>query len=236
VVSNASGAFNTSNNRYTPQVAGKYFISATCYVGIAATGYQLVSIRKNGSEIMRGTQTQTATALASVVSGVVELNGTTDYIEIGVYTDSTGTRTGGSNAGYLYWMTANLMPGTAQGPQGPVGPAGDDAPTNYPRTDVSTDKTFALADHATMQRHTSATPHAWTIPPNSSVAFAIGDSITLVVPQGQGAITITRGSGVALYLAGATNTNANRTLSGVGLATLLKIDTDTWIVSGLGLT
>jgi len=73
-----------------------------------------------------------------------------------------------------------------------------------------------------------------TIPPNSSVAFPIGTTIP-VVNDGSGVRTITQGAGVTLKWAG-TGTTGNRSLAVGGLCNLLKVATDTWFVSGAGLS
>lgn len=75
---------------------------------------------------------------------------------------------------------------------------------------------------------------ALTIPPNSSVAFPLGATIALV-NAGSGARTLTQGSGVTLKWAGVGSTG-NRSLAVDGLATLTKTATDTWYVSGAGLS
>jgi hypothetical protein len=76
---------------------------------------------------------------------------------------------------------------------------------------------------------------AWTIPPNSSKAFPVGTTISLVNGAASGAITVTRGVGVALIWAGV-GTDANRVLAAYGMATILKVATDTWYISGVGLS
>ena len=71
-----------------------------------------------------------------------------------------------------------------------------------------------------------------TVPTNASVAFALGTAI-LVVNDNSGALTIS-GAGVTFQLAnGATG---NRTVATKGIATLLKVATNTWYVSGAGVT
>jgi hypothetical protein len=75
---------------------------------------------------------------------------------------------------------------------------------------------------------------AVTVPPNASVAFNLGTAITLV-NDGSGVRTITQGAGVTLKFAG-TGVAGNRILAVGGIATLLKVGTDTWYVSGVGLT
>ena len=98
--------------------------------------------------------------------------------------------------------------------------------------------TLVLADAGKMLYHNEATARAWTIPPNSSVAFPIGTVINFL-NQSTGDITVTRGSGVALYFFegdGATAPDANRTLAGSGVATITKISSDGWAIWGIGLT
>jgi len=72
-----------------------------------------------------------------------------------------------------------------------------------------------------------------TVPPNSSVPFEIGAVITVV--SNATSLTITQGSGVTLKWANSASTG-NRTLASNGIATLLKVATDTWYIFGLGLT
>jgi hypothetical protein len=97
------------------------------------------------------------------------------------------------------------------------------------------DYTLVLGDANKHIYKSNTTAYAWTIPPNSSVAFPIGTVITLVNAGSSGAITVTRGSGVALILAG-DGTDSNKTLAAYGLATILKVGTDTWFISGAGVT
>ena len=75
-------------------------------------------------------------------------------------------------------------------------------------------------------------PVTLTIPLNSSVAFGNGTAISLV-NQGTGNITITPTAGVLLYLAGNTVTGS-KTLTTYGMATLLKVQVNTWFINGTG--
>lgn len=90
--------------------------------------------------------------------------------------------------------------------------------------------TLVMSDAGKTIYHTSSSAHAWTIPPNSSVAFPLGTTIALL-NIGSGAVTITRGSGVALREAG-DSTDANKTLAQWGQCILFKYATDSWIASG----
>jgi hypothetical protein len=79
-----ASCFNTSTNRFTPNVAGYYQINASLYVSTTATGtYIGCTIYKNGSNYAAGTFISNAVGEAlSVASHLVYLNGTTDYVEV----------------------------------------------------------------------------------------------------------------------------------------------------------
>lgn len=101
-------------------------------------------------------------------------------------------------------------------------------------TTKDSDSTLAMDDAGKGWRHTSGSAHAWTIPPESSVAWPEGAAIALV-NSGSGAVTLTRGSGVALRIAGSSS-DGNKTFAQYGMATLVKVGTDSWYVSGSGLS
>lgn len=94
--------------------------------------------------------------------------------------------------------------------------------------------TLVLADAGTLLLHTDATARAWTIPPNASVGLPIG-TMVMAVNSGTGAVTLTRGAGVSLRIAG-NSVDGNKTLAQYGVATLLKYATDDWLVMGEGLS
>jgi hypothetical protein len=73
-----------------------------------------------------------------------------------------------------------------------------------------------------------------TVPPNSTAAVDIGTVITIVNSSGS-SITVTQGSGVTLRLSSTTSTG-NRTLAAYGLCSCIKVATDTWYISGSGMT
>lgn len=96
-------------------------------------------------------------------------------------------------------------------------------------------KTFGLSDLSYITRNTNASTSAWTIPPNSSVAFPIGTVLTVRNATTGGTVTLTRGAGVSLYIAGST-TSKDVAFAQAGWATIIKEATDTWVVSGVGLS
>lgn len=88
-VFDTNSCFDTTNYRFTPNVAGYYQINS--HVDSAAGSSEtIVSIYKNGSELNRGFD-QKSSNTGSVVSSVVYCNGSTDYIEIYVYFGSNTT-------------------------------------------------------------------------------------------------------------------------------------------------
>lgn len=94
--------------------------------------------------------------------------------------------------------------------------------------------TLVLTDSGKHIYHSDATAYAHTIPPNSSVAFDIGTVVSWV-NAGSGVITITQGAGVTIRRAG-TGTAGNVAVAQYGVATAIKTATDTWYVSGSGLS
>lgn len=113
--------------------------------------------------------------------------------------------------------------------------AGDDS--RFDTLSVNTQSgayTLVLADAGKIIRSASGT-HAWTVPPNSSVAFPIGTVISLRNGVGGGTVTITRGSGVSIYIGGET-TSKDPAFAAGGIASLIKEDTNVWVVSGAGLS
>lgn len=82
-------------------------------------------------------------------------------------------------------------------------------------------------------KHISITTGGVTIPANATVAFPIGTTIGVFNNSATAQnIAITTDE---LKLAGTTSTGT-RTLAGWGLASLLKVGTTTWVISGTGVT
>lgn len=108
--------------------------------------------------------------------------------------------------------------------------AGDDSRfTALPIVTFTGDKTLALTDAGALQRHTGASAHALTIPPNASVAFPIGTVIPLRA-YGAGFLTVTRGAGVTLTVAGSIGTDTNVVILQYEYRILVKEDTNVWVL------
>lgn len=93
--------------------------------------------------------------------------------------------------------------------------------------------TLVLADDGKHVYLTGGTTNTLTVPANSSVAFPIGTVIT-VVNNNSGSCTIS-GPASSLQLANGALA-ATRTLATKGMATMVKVGTDLWYVSGAGVT
>ena len=103
-----------------------------------------------------------------------------------------------------------------------------------PQNQQTSAYTLVMADQG---KHIYATAgnFAITIPANSTTAFPIGAAITIVVEDATH--TIAPAAGVTLILAGTgAATTGTRTLAQGAVATILKVGTDRWYISGAGVT
>ena len=104
-----------------------------------------------------------------------------------------------------------------------------------PQNAQSTGYTFAASDVGKHVYSTNSGAQTVTVPTNASVAINVGTAIT-VVNNGTTAITFTT-TGTTVYKAGTSAAWASGgTLAIRGMATFLKVATDTWFVSGSGLS
>ena len=121
-----------------------------------------------------------------------------------------------SGTGYA---AATLVVGTLEDSKGDV--------RNIP---ASTNSTIVAADAG---KHISITAG---ITINASTDFAIGDAVTIFNNQGDGNDETITATGITLYLASDATATGNRTLSGRGVATILCVATDTYVITGGGLS
>ena len=97
--------FDTNNNfasdRFTPTTAGKYFVTITGSIqGVA--NYDMyngnIQIRKNGTQILKTSSQGNATSRSQryglSLSLIVDMNGSSDYLEMYVYLDNSGAGDG----------------------------------------------------------------------------------------------------------------------------------------------
>jgi len=106
---------------------------------------------------------------------------------------------------------------------------------NIPQNSQSAAYTLVLADAGKHIFHPSSDANArtFTIPANSSVAYAIGTAITFInMTSNVVTIAITPDT---MYLSSA-GTTGSRSLAQYGSATAIKMTSTTWLISGSGLT
>ena len=92
-------------------------------------------------------------------------------------------------------------------------------------TDTSTGYTLVLTDAGKQVTMSNAAASVLTVPPNSSVAFAVGTRIQ-VIQLGAGAVTLTAGSGVTV-----SSLATSLAMSQYQVATLIKTATNTWVAN-----
>ena len=106
---------------------------------------------------------------------------------------------------------------------------------NAPVNEQSAAYTAVEADAGKIIFHpsTDANARTFTIPANSSVAYATGTVLTFINMTSQ-VVTISITTDT-LYLAG-TGSTGSRSLAQYGIATAVKMTSTTWLISGNGLT
>ena len=105
---------------------------------------------------------------------------------------------------------------------------------NIPQVAFTGDATIAATDAGKHYYSTVSTANVLTIANNTSVSWAVGTAISLV-NRGTGNITVAQGSGVSLYLAG-NATAGNRTVATYGMATLMNVAANVWMINGTGVS
>jgi len=92
VVFDPSSAYNLATNRFVPQTAGYYSITGIAsFAAYAGVGFFTCALFfKNGTRFDLGNATATYPTIPNfmLIQSLVYMNGTTDYIELGVYQNS----------------------------------------------------------------------------------------------------------------------------------------------------
>jgi hypothetical protein len=219
---------NAANAAASAASAAASAVLASQYIGAATSADKWVSARTiTLSGVLSGSQSFDGSANFTVTASLVDGSITSAKLASGVALSNLGytpvNKTGDTLTGDLILLN---NPGSLS--QYSAGFRG------IPVTTQDTNYTFILSDSGKMTRHTSGTGHSYTIPPNSSVNYPVG-TVLLARNVGTGVITLTRGSGVTLRLAGSSS-SGDKSLAQWGLATLIQEATDTWVVSGPGVS
>jgi hypothetical protein len=91
---------------------------------------------------------------------------------------------------------------------------------------VGTTYTFVLSDNGKLVTLSNASPIAVTVPANTSVAYVTGSQIN-ILRLGSGTVTVSGAVGVNVYA-----TPGFKLRDQYSAATLIKIDTDSWLLTG----
>lgn len=103
-----ANAFSTATSRFQPLVAGYYQINGAVYGGGSSVGAVEADIYKNG--VMHvGASVASATPQVVSVSGLVYLNGTTDYVELYAWVSAAS----GANVDVNYTQMSGFLARTA---------------------------------------------------------------------------------------------------------------------------
>jgi hypothetical protein len=145
------------------------------------------------------------------VAALITTNGLTNYSNVNVIAYLAGNITVGNIAGSVNGFSIGYR--------------------DVPQITVA-NLTLIASDAGKHYYGANTNPTTITIPLNSSVAFGNGTAIS-IVNQGTGNITVANAAGVLLYLAG-NSTAGSRTLTSYGMATLIKVQVNTWFINGTG--
>jgi hypothetical protein len=100
---------STTNYRFTPTVSGYYQINYAVYGTTTGTTTSLVgALYKNGSTYEFGPINTLNSNQAYVSSTLVYMNGSTDYLELYILVNGTGTLTAASSTGAVNYMSGFL--------------------------------------------------------------------------------------------------------------------------------
>jgi len=102
--------FDTSNYRFTPSVAGYYYINSPVFAGTNTSTRPTTAIYKNGVEF----KVQCSCGVSSgggsntTVSAIVYLNGSTDYVEI-YFWQNVGSTISINTSSNVTWFEGHLI-------------------------------------------------------------------------------------------------------------------------------
>jgi hypothetical protein len=103
---------------------------------------------------------------------------------------------------------------------------------NIPQISLAANATAALVDSGKHYYSTTAGNLQLTLPDNANVAFPVGTALSVVVQAAGNVLVVTQPS-TTLYLGG-NSTAGNRVISTYGMATIMKVATNTWFINGTG--
>jgi hypothetical protein len=101
---------NATNYRFTPTVAGYYQVNLSIgnASGTATATYTIASIYKNGSSFKLNLFQAAVNGPTSIVSAIIQMNGTTDYLEGYYFQNSGSTQVTSAGEGLVVFSAAMI--------------------------------------------------------------------------------------------------------------------------------
>ena len=239
VVQNSAAFVDDNGNVYAPNVAGGSISVAT------AAGTTTLTVASKGTQVFTGVTTQTV--VLPVVTTLPQIG-----FSYHIINDSTGALTvnsSGANlvqtipAGGRALITCILLTGTSAASwASTLIPANLEAGNqtsnigylNIPQNSQSAAYELVLSDSGKHILHPTAdnNPRTFTIPANGSVAFPIGTAITFINQINTLTIAITTDT----LTWAEDNTTGSRAIAAGGMATIIKVASTQWVISGVQVT
>jgi len=229
-VGTPSSIYSNSSGVVTLGAAGTYLCMCTVVVTGTTSNYRWTGELR----IRQNTGSGLSEVAPSVQGGYVRANTSSNVTFLSISriittSDANDTidfelrRIGGQSTGDATFVANNstIQIIKLDGVQGPTGPQG---PTDVPQNAQSAAYTLTASDNG---KHVSITTGGVTVP---SGVFSAGNIVTIYNDSGSNQ-TITQGSSVTLREAGTANTG-NRTLGQRGLATILCVGSNEFVVTG----
>lgn len=218
----------------TLSVAGTLTVTGTATLPAGATIGGVAPVTVSGTQTLTN-KTLTSPVISSISNtGTITLPTSTDTLVGRATTDTLTNKTLTSPT----VNTATISGGTINNAViGGTTPAAGTFTTvtdskgelrNVPQNSQTAAYTLVASDHG---KHISITTGGVTVP---SGVFAVGESVT-IFNNSSSSQTITQGASVTLRQVGTANTG-NRTLAGYGLCTLLCVASNTFVITGGGVS
>jgi hypothetical protein len=164
------------------------------------------------------------------VAALITTNGLTNYSNVNVSAlITTNGLTNYSNVNVIAYLAGNITVGNIAGSVNGFSIGYRDVPQI-----TVANLTLIASDAGKHYYGANTNPTTITIPTNANVAFGNGTAIS-IVNQGTGNITVANAAGVLLYLAG-NSTAGSRIITSYGMATLIKVQVNTWFINGTGVS
>ena len=236
-----AGLFRDANDSGKFKLFKDLQVEPTTTVNTGGTGYAVGTLVANIEGDVTGDVTGNVSGTAATVTGAAQSNITS----LGTLTTLTvdniiinGTNIGHtsdtdamaiSSGGVVTFSQVPLFPAdtveTADIQDNAVTPAKIAGAVN---AQTGTTYTLVIGDAFKTVTMNNSSSNTLTIPPNSSVAFAVGDRIDVVM-LGSGTTTVTGGSGVTVN---GVSTGSGSIAAQFASASCLKIATNTWLLIG----